>query len=537
MNVPETEEFCPHCGYDMHSKPQEDNAAKNGEETIKNEENKTEQGSPTESKSIGEGSDNKAAGEKASFKKKKVLKIALIIIIAAVVATVVGILVTSHIHKSYIEKAYKGELQEESVGTLGFSLPKNVDVVENDANSLRAIFDKKKIGSLLLLYEENANGMELDKYIEEKYSDISDDYVTEEISGKGYEGIRYFSSDRSAKDFDDLSQKADSYSDTIEIIKSDKSIFVLQYLMDSDYYRKDNIDTINDHIDFASYETPVIQSIKADYSGKTKAETPISSDLIEGLKVVATYQNGEKKDIVSECDIDGPDVLIPGEKAVLKVSVTDWDKKKYTDKVTIKCTSTVKKLSVEYTGSKKNGTRIKKGSSDLEVTAKLDDGTKVKTDSYTIDGPKKLKGGEVNTYVIKYGGVTTELKIKAKKSFKQVAKPIIDEIERSKYANNEMFEYFFAYDEDDDGDHWITIKATLKRDVYSYLKLAEPGSDVALTYALIMADMKDYCEKIAKKFKKAGYGGTNVQFIVYNGYGGIFSAVTNEEIYTDPYSD
>ena len=303
--------------------------------------------------------------------------------------------------------------------------------------------------------------------------------------------------------------------------------------MNSKYEDKNNIDIIHDSLGFETYKTLTIQSIKAEYTGSTKAETrPEKTD----FKVTATYQTGEERDVTSKCEILGLKVLVPEEKVVAKISIKDWNDKEFSEKVNIECSSKVKKIKAKYTGSKKGGTRINEGSKEIEVTATLDDGTEVVTSSYSLDGPSKLKSGEVNTYQIGYGGKTTTLKIKAKKNFNQLAKIYGDQAKKSKYATSGFYDKVVAEHGEMGGGKYLSIQGTLKSDIYYYLNRQRTGSDAAVTYEEILLAMSNYCADIHDKFEKNGYD-VYVTFSQLSPYGNVYSLASSSGIQVNPFAD
>ena len=524
----------------------------NSAEKLNSLESETNEREINEENVIGEKCDSENNTDETPKNKglsRKTIVIIVAVIAAILIGIVVGKLVNIHMHHAYLEKQYQGELTEASIGNVKISIPKDVEVIVSNSDSIKVAFKEgnQKIGTLLFTYEEEYNGSDFESFLGKEFPGIENGYSAEELSGSGYKGMIY-TRERTEDIPDDLAG-ADSYYDIIELFKADESIFTLQYIMDPTYYREDNIATIHNNIPLEKYHTPVIKFISPEYRGKTVAETPIAEGKISGLIVNATYQDGSKANIVDKCTIKGPSVLTPGKDSKIDISVKDWNGQEHTNSLTIKCTSKVKKVDAEYTGSKKGGTKIDEDSDGLKVTAELDDGSKVTATYYSIDGPAKLEGGTTNKYKVTYGGVTDDLEIKAQKSFGQVSDEIVPEIKKADivtlpwFTSNQVEAEANSEPSDDfPEDGWVTIHTWFDRDVYNYVSLAETGSKVGVTYEQVLLKMSGYCDEIHDKYTDEGLD-VKVYFYVWQP-GNMpksgtpcYSLVSNEGIESNPFAE
>lgn len=194
-------------------------------------------------------------------------------------------------------------------------------------------------------------------------------------------------------------------------------------------------------------------------------------------------------------------------------------------------------MKATYSGSDDGGIKIDDNSKKIKVNVTFDNEVNMDVTEWTIENPGKTRWGTTNTYKIKYGPSTCNLKIKTKKSFKQVYNKVRKEISESNLLTSGFFDN--EYEDVSDIGGRIFITEYLKEDIYQYMLLAEKGSDVERVWRACLLRYSIFCSELSDEFEKEGYKDVSVIMTIMNpGFGsGSFSEVRSNEGITENYYD
>lgn len=351
-------------------------------------------------------------GKKPKIDKKTLKRIAAILVAVIVVIGVSNALIKQS-HRNLISKTFEGECKEVQVSNLKINIPKtNIQDLTKESDRYTCKFTNKDqtLAVIEINYNEDANGSSVDNFLSSISRLPAYNANGTEIKGNGFAGRRLTESldPNKAKEYG-LSD-ADSFTKDTEVLKVNNSIIDVSVCANDEYYNSEIINTINNHIDFASFKTPLIVSIELSYDGDTAAGVELNKDN-SGIKVTAVYDNGKKSDVTGIAEISGSKKFKPDSTAELNAEIKDWRGEEYKNSVAIECSTKVKSLKATYSGKRYAGKEIKKTNKNLVVEATLEDGTKEVVTDYTLKGPKKLKAGETSKFTVKYGKAETTFSV------------------------------------------------------------------------------------------------------------------------------
>lgn len=312
-------------------------------------------------------------------------------IVAILLISLIGTKISESNKKKYVKNAYETELTGYDTDGLKYKIPSAWELAEDntvfyayaDGEDFNVVgvniwhltsydFEKdlNKVYAPYVFDESEYAKGNINSLIQEG------EYKTNHCTGKYVEYDCTYTED---------GKEPKNYDKYYYIVQVDQSYYEITMSFTKGYYKPGDQELILDNIDFASYKTPMVKSIKATYSGETKAETKMFSSEISGLTVIATYDNGEEEDITDECRITGPEVILPNSKEDYTITYSAPDGKEYTDVFNVECSTKIKKIEARYKGDTEEGTKLNDSNEGIKVTVFYEDGSnEVLKSGYTV---------------------------------------------------------------------------------------------------------------------------------------------------------
>lgn len=363
--------------------------------------------------------DNISMPHKSNKKLKKVFSLVGIAVAAVLFISLIGTKISESKKKKYIKDAYATELTGYSNDGLEFSIPSSWELSE-EKNMFYGYTDGEKY-NVVGISIGHMPSYDFEKDLDKVYSPYVVDesqYAEAAINSLIQEG-EYQSDHCTGKyvaydcTYSEEGKEPRNYDKYYYIVNIDQSYYEITMSFTKGYYKPGDQEIVLENIDFASYKTPVVKSIKATYSGETKAETKMSSSDISGLTVIATYDNGQEEDITDECRITGPEVILPNSKEDYTITYSAPDGKEYTDVFNVECSTKIKKIEAKYKGNTEEGTKLNDTNNGIKVTVFYEDGSnEVIKSGYSVKKAKTLKAGNTSEITIDYYGFTCTLSVK-----------------------------------------------------------------------------------------------------------------------------
>ncbi|MDO4976845.1 MAG: zinc ribbon domain-containing protein [Eubacteriales bacterium] len=410
--------FCPECGF---------NSADYVEETIPEASVVDTNCEPKESQVLKESEIPKESpklpsspkAKKSQKGKKKILLAIGAVILALILITSIRSAITKSRKKNFVADAYQEEMIGYSNGELSYEMPTSWKLSSNQEFFSGCVEEEES--EVIKISIGHISGFDFRDDFDDIYDQYSyheneyeknhiisltkeENYETKNCKGKY---AQYECSDT------EEGKEPNDYDKYLYIMKVDESYYVINIDVKKEYYKEEDINLILEHIDFADFETPRVDSIEANYTGNTEAGTKMTADEIDGLEVIVNYDNGEQDLITSGYKITGPEIILPNTKKDYSISYTAADGKEFEATFQVECSTKIKKITAKYKGSTEEGTKLDISNDGIQVTAYYEDGSnEVIKSGFSVKKDKTLKAGKTAEITIDYYGFTCDLSVK-----------------------------------------------------------------------------------------------------------------------------
>lgn len=333
---------------------------------------------------------------KAFFAKKSV-KLAIGIVCALIIAFI-GICIIAYLNRETIKDDFN-ETKSFNIHSLEYEMPSNwaqdKNETKEDGSEQASFIRKDADGNNIAFMDIYYLGDDLD-FTDTVNSMTDDTWEEYAVDVNGDQEKAY-----SKSDTNDSGVALHQY---LSVVEKDYSMFYTLITIRDDVMDTDAINRLLTAPLYDKYKNPAeADNLKISYIGeRTDGYVASASD----FEVTVNYKDGTSS-VAKTFDISPASPQVNnGEAITVQVKCHGLE-----DSIELKGKQ-AKKLSASYSGSTEAGEVIKKGSPDLTVTVKWDDGTTDTVTDYEMDKEITLKAGKTGEATITAYGKSTTLSVK-----------------------------------------------------------------------------------------------------------------------------